>query len=76
MVQVGRKLSSLKDFQENDFPVGRSTLVHLLSSCANESFDSGNRVIDTFDSITDAHLLYHFLVKNFTNPYALLSPTW
>ncbi|KAJ7595346.1 hypothetical protein C8J56DRAFT_1159863 [Mycena floridula] len=32
--------------------------------------------LDTFDSCLNGHLLYYYMVKNYLNPGALLSPVW
>jgi hypothetical protein len=32
--------------------------------------------LDTFDSVLDVHIIYHYMVTNFMNLGAILSPTW
>ncbi|KZT19411.1 hypothetical protein NEOLEDRAFT_968978 [Neolentinus lepideus HHB14362 ss-1] len=33
-------------------------------------------ILDTFDTALIGHLLYHYMVTNYVNPLALLSPVW
>ncbi|CAL1710997.1 unnamed protein product [Somion occarium] len=33
-------------------------------------------LLDTLDVVLNGHILYHYLVTNFANPFALTSPVW
>ncbi|EDQ99821.1 uncharacterized protein LACBIDRAFT_315197 [Laccaria bicolor S238N-H82] len=33
-------------------------------------------ILDTFDSALNTHILYHYMVTNYVNPFALLVPVW
>ncbi|KAF7324970.1 hypothetical protein MKEN_00539400 [Mycena kentingensis (nom. inval.)] len=33
-------------------------------------------VLDTFDTVLDGHMLYHYLITNFFVPQAILFPVW
>jgi len=35
-----------------------------------------DRTLDTFDSALNIHILYHYMVSNYLNVFALAKPTW
>lgn len=32
--------------------------------------------LDTFDTVLNCHILYHYLVSNYLNPFAIMIPVW
>lgn len=34
------------------------------------------RLLDTFDSVLNGHILYYYLVTNYLNPLAIMTPVW
>jgi hypothetical protein len=42
----------------------------------NPRFFTGDSILDIFDTATNFHAVYYYMIKNFANPAILLTTIW